>query len=126
AGRARRARAHARAFASPAPRPVAVLCELARDAATLRPMPDTALAATPADAVAEAAARIRTIRGLQVMLDSDLAALYGVPTRRLLEQVRRNRERFPDDFMFELTAEEWAALRSQNATASSWGGRRTT
>jgi len=48
---------------------------------------------------------ILTIRGQKVLLDSDLAALYGVPTKRLNEQVRRNRERFPDDFMFQLTAE---------------------
>src|SRR5690606_38183937 len=88
-------------------------------------MPASALAISPADAVSEASARIRTIRRLKVMVDSDLAAPYGVPTRRLLAQVRRNRERFPDDFMFELTDDEWAALRSQNATASSWGGRRT-
>ncbi len=62
---------------------------------------------------------IQTIRGQNVILDSDLAGLYGVSTKRLNEQVRRNRERFPDDFMFQLTAEETAAsLRSQNATAS--------
>jgi hypothetical protein len=59
------------------------------------------------------------------MLDSDLARLYGVPTRRLNEQVRRNRDRFPADFMFELTAGEAAALRSQIATSNSGrGGRR--
>ncbi len=57
------------------------------------------------------------------MLDEDLAALYDVPTKRLNEQVSRNRERFPNDFMFRLTAEELGNLRSQNAT-SSWGGRR--
>ena len=57
------------------------------------------------------------------MLDSDLATLYGVTTKRLNEQVSRNRERFPDDFMFRLTVEELGNLRSQNAT-SSWGGRR--
>ncbi len=62
---------------------------------------------------------IQTIRAQNVILDSDLAMLYGVPTKRLNEQVRRNRERFPDDFMFQLTAEETGtALRSQNATAS--------
>ncbi len=49
--------------------------------------------------------RIHTIRGKQVMLDSDLAKLYGVETKRLLEQVRRNKERFPEDFMFQLTKE---------------------
>ncbi len=57
------------------------------------------------------------------MLDSDLAELYQVETRRLNEQVRRNIDRFPEDFMFELTKDEWDDLKSQNAT-SSWGGRR--
>ena len=55
------------------------------------------------------------------MLDHDLAKLYGVETKRLKEQVRRNLDRFPDDFMFELSNEEFAYLRSQIAT-SSWGG----
>ncbi len=50
--------------------------------------------------------RILLIRGVKVMIDADLAEVYGVPTRRLNEQVRRNRERFPDDFMFQLTADE--------------------
>ena len=59
---------------------------------------------------------ILTIRGKQVMLDRDLARLYGVETRRLNEQVRRNIERFPEDFMFQLTKEEVDFLRSQNAT----------
>ena len=67
--------------------------------------------------------KIHLIRGEQVMLDSDLAELYGVLTKRLNEQVRRNQDRFPEDFMFQLTTEEYANLRSQNAT-SSWGGRR--
>ena len=62
--------------------------------------------------------KIHRIRGEQVMLDSDLADLYGVPTKRLNEQVRRNQDRFPEDFMFQLTAEEYANLRSQNATSS--------
>ncbi|MBF0291776.1 MAG: ORF6N domain-containing protein [Nitrospinae bacterium] len=52
------------------------------------------------------ARRIFTIRGQRVMLDADLAELFGVPTRRLNEQIKRNRERFPDDFMFQLTREE--------------------
>ena len=52
------------------------------------------------------------------MLDSDLAAIYGVATKRLNEQVKRNLERFPGDFMFQLTAKETAALRSQIATSS--------
>ena len=67
--------------------------------------------------------RIFTIRGKQVMLDSDLAELYDVSTGRLNEQVKRNIERFPQDFMFRLTEKEWANLISQN-TISSWGGRR--
>ena len=57
------------------------------------------------------------------MLDTDLARLYGVPAKRLNEAVKRNIERFPDDFMFQLTSDEFEALRSQIAT-SSWGGRR--
>jgi hypothetical protein len=62
--------------------------------------------------------RIFTIRSVRVILDSDLAALYGVSTKRLNEQYRRNRERFPRDFAFQLTAKESAALRSQIATSS--------
>lgn len=58
--------------------------------------------------------RIFTIRGKQVMIDKDLALLYGVETKRLNEQVKRNIERFPEDFMFQLTMEE--CLRSQFAT----------
>ncbi|MBW2608977.1 MAG: ORF6N domain-containing protein [Deltaproteobacteria bacterium] len=65
------------------------------------------------------------IRGKKVILDSDLAELYGVETRRLNEQVRRNIEKFPKDFMFQLTKEEFDNLKSQIATSSSgWGGRR--
>ena len=68
--------------------------------------------------------KIYEIRGLRVMLDFDLAALYQVETKRLKEAVRRNIERFEgDEFMFELTEKEYADLRSQIAT-SSWGGRR--
>ncbi len=61
---------------------------------------------------------IYEIRGQRVMLDSDLAAIYGVSTKRLNEQFRRNRKRFPDDFAFQLTAEEASSIRSQIATAS--------
>ena len=64
---------------------------------------------------------IRVIRGQQVMLDRDLAELYGVETKRLNEQVKRNIERFPEDFMFQLTPNEFDNLKSQFAT-SSWGG----
>src|SRR5256885_4070598 len=67
--------------------------------------------------------KIYTVRGERVMLDVDLAELYGVTTKRLKEQVRRNLDRFPKRFMFELTAEELENLRSQIAT-SSWGGTR--
>lgn len=67
--------------------------------------------------------RIYVVRGQKVMLDEDLAVMYGVETRRLNEQVKRNRKRFPRDFMFTLTTKEFENLKSQNAT-SSWGGRR--
>lgn len=57
--------------------------------------------------------RIRTARGVQVILDADLAEVYGVPTRALNQAVQRNRARFPVDFAFLLSSEEWRALRSQ-------------
>ena len=66
---------------------------------------------------------ILEIRGKKVMLDMDLAKIYEVETKRLKESVRRNIHRFPEDFMFELTREEWFNLRSQFAS-SSWGGSR--
>lgn len=58
------------------------------------------------------------------MLDVDLAELYQVETKALLQAVRRNIERFPEDFMFQITQDEWAALRSQNVTSKGRGGRR--
>lgn len=64
------------------------------------------------------------IRGKAVMLDSDLAVLYKVPTSRLNEAVKRNIRRFPEDFMFQLTTEEFKNLMSQIAISSSHGGRR--
>jgi hypothetical protein len=67
--------------------------------------------------------RIVLIRGQKVLLDSDLAELYGVETRALVQAIKRNLERFPQDFMFQLGAEELANLRSQTVI-SSWGGRR--
>ena len=67
--------------------------------------------------------KIFHIRGHNVMLDEDLADLYEVETKQLKRQVRRNIDRFPDDFMFELTREEFENLRSQIGT-SSWGGAR--
>ena len=67
--------------------------------------------------------RILVLRQHKVILDADLAELYGVSVKRLNEQVKRNRERFPSDFVFQLTAKEHDSLRSQNAT-SKRGGRR--
>jgi len=69
------------------------------------------------------AGRIVVIRGQRVLLDADLARLYEVETRRLNEQIKRNMGRFPSDFMFQLTSDEFEILKSQFAT-SSWGGRR--
>jgi hypothetical protein len=69
--------------------------------------------------------RILMIRGQRVMLDFDLARLYGVPTARLNEQVARNRDRFPGDFAYQLTQQEFTALMSQNAISKlGRGGRR--
>jgi hypothetical protein len=76
--------------------------------------------------------QIFLIRGQRVMLDDDLAALYEVETKALNRAVKRNLDRFPDDFMFQLTADEFANLRCQTGTSSSrpkinnsrWGGRR--
>ena len=67
---------------------------------------------------------IYTIRRQRVMLDKDLSVLYGVQVRVLNQAVKRNSQRFPEDFMFQLNAEEWAILKSQFVT-SSWGGART-
>lgn len=82
---------------------------------------------TPLEAIATPTIekRIFVIRGRQVMLDEDLADLYGVETKRLVEQVKRNLDRFPEDFMLQLSKEEAAALRSQIATSNvGRGGRR--
>ena len=66
------------------------------------------------------------LRGQKVMLDADLASLYGVATKHLVQAVKRNRERFPDDFAFLRTRQEFTNLRSQAVTSSStWGGRRS-
>ena len=76
----------------------------------------------PVDAISNL---IHVVRGHRVMLDSDSARLYGVATKRLNEQVKRNRTRFPEDFAFRLTAAEGSALRSQIATSNvGRGGRR--
>lgn len=78
----------------------------------------------PAPLVLES--RIRVVRGVRVMLDSDVAELYGVPTKRLNEQVDRNQDRFPEDFAFQLTTHEVTDLISQNAIPTAGrGGRRT-
>jgi hypothetical protein len=62
--------------------------------------------------------RIHLIRGERVMLSIDLAPLYGVPVKALVQAVIRNRERFPPDFMFQLTSDEWSILKSQFVTSS--------
>src|SRR5437667_12375729 len=67
---------------------------------------------------------IVTVRGNRVMLDADLAELYGVETRHLIRSVKRNLDRFPEDFMLQLTAEEWEPLRSQIGISNQRGGRR--
>ena len=68
--------------------------------------------------------KIYVIRGEQVMLDYDLAEMYGMETKRLKETVKRNINRFPSDFMFQLTKEEFESLRSQFATSNKRGGTR--
>jgi hypothetical protein len=67
---------------------------------------------------------ILLIHSRKVMLDADLAALYGVETKQLIQAVKRNIFRFPSDFMFQLNQEEFENLRSQFGTSSHWGGRR--
>ena len=75
----------------------------------------------PVEAIASA---ILVLRGQRVILDADLARLYGVTTARLNQQVRRNLDRFPEDFVFQLREEEFENLMLQNATSSLHGGRR--
>ena len=85
----------------------------------------TARAEVTAIASEQVGRRIYTVRGQNVMLDSDLAELYGVETRTLNQAVKRNTRRFPEDFMFQLTAEEAAALISQSVISNDGrGGRR--
>lgn len=67
---------------------------------------------------------IHVLRGQRVLLDIDLAGLYGVETKALVRAVQRNRSRFPEDFMFQLTSEEFDALREMQRNAQTWGGRR--
>jgi hypothetical protein len=80
---------------------------------------------TPAPQAENLAQLVYSIRGEKVLLDTDLAMLYGVEARVLNQSVARNRNRFPDDFMFQLTAEEWASLTSQIVMSNARGGRRT-
>lgn len=68
---------------------------------------------------------IHVLRGERILLDADLADLYQVETRVLVQAVKRNLGRFPGDFMFQLSEKEWADLKSQFVISSSWGGRRT-
>ena len=75
------------------------------------------------DAVAR---RIFELRGRQVMLDLDLAALYGVETRSLVQAIKRNLARFPEDFMFQLSKAEWSTIKSHFTLPSLWGGRHAT
>ena len=83
---------------------------------TRRPSP------VPVESITRA---ILVLRGHKVLLDDKLATLYGVPTRALVQAVKRNPERFPRDFMFQLTSKEWQALRSQIVTSKTGrGGRR--
>jgi hypothetical protein len=67
---------------------------------------------------------ILVLRGQKVMLDADLAAMYGVETKVLVRAIRRNEERFPPDFMFQLSQQEFDNLRCRSGTSSAWGGRR--
>ena len=78
--------------------------------------------ADPLPALQSIGLAITVLRGQRVILDAELAALYGVATKRFNEQVRRNIERFPQDFMFQLNDQEQAALRSQNATLKTGRG----
>jgi len=74
--------------------------------------------------VSEIGRRIHNIRGHRVMLDSDLAELYGVETKALTRAMKRNAGRFPEDFVFQLDKEEYANLRYQIGASKKWGGRR--
>jgi len=106
-------------------------CPLKIEKATSSRLMTKAAKPLPTPAVAWIESRILLVRGQKVMRDADLAELYAVTTKRLNEQVRRNLERFPQDFCFQLTNQEVAILRSQFATSSSnpgrlsWGGRRS-
>jgi hypothetical protein len=106
-------------------RRLALRVELLGFKGSVMPSKGDSSAAQGLDAIAKS---ILVLRGQNILLDRDLAALYGVTTKRLNEQVKRNLARFPIDFMFQLTAEEEAALRSHFATSNkpavNRGGRR--
>src|SRR6476620_783238 len=91
---------------------IRLVCHSGRMAESTRRAESLGLVAAPA-----IEKRIFVVRGRQVMLDEDLADLYGVETKRLIQQVKRNLKRFPDDFMFQLSKAEAGALRSQFATS---------
>jgi len=78
-------------------------------------------AVIPRERIARA---ILLVRGTRVLVDSDLAELYGVETKTLVRQIKRNAERFPEDFMFQLTREEFEELRTHAESEVTWGGRR--
>ena len=83
-----------------------------------KPAAQSVSLALPALSIDDIAGRILMVRGMRVLLDTDLAAFYGETTKRLNQQVNRNRERFPGDFMFQLNEAEFANLRLQFATSS--------
>lgn len=86
----------------------------------------TEIESIAAEAVEDIRARVLTLRGQQVLLDADLAGLYGITTSQLVQAVKRNAERFPEDFMFQLSAQESKSLRSQFVISNGGrGGRRT-
>jgi hypothetical protein len=88
----------------------------------LEPQSDTLISRLRTENISQ---RILTIRGHRVMLDANLAALYDVPTKAFNQAIQRNMDRFPEDFMFQLTEEEFAGLRSQFVTSKKGrGGRR--
>lgn len=87
----------------------------------MRPQTENSSLAIPPERIEHC---ILLIRGQKVMLDADLAALYGVKTKALTRAVRRNKERFPSDFMLVLTAREFANLRRHFGASNRWGGRR--
>lgn len=86
----------------------------------MRAMPDSIIIS-----VERIASCIYVIRGEKVMIDSDLASLYDVETGHLVRAMKRNQERFPEDFVFHLSKEEFEQLKCQTGIASEWGGRRT-